>query len=390
MASKVQFFQTLQKELIQRTESNLSQYATKSTAAQRNTPEAKDARSPFSLDRDRILYSGAFRRYSGKTQVIYFASQLNEMLSSRSIHTLSVAQVARTIGNFLALNEDLIEAIALAHDLGHSPFGHDGEKFLSELCKLHRIGEYHHHIQSLHIVDNVAKDGKGLNLTLQVRDGILSHDGEVHDQVLKPVLEKSNDDLMMYVQMRKTGADIEMMPMTIEGCVVRISDTIAYIGQDIEDAIRIGLIKRSDIPEDLRKALGSTNGEIIDTLVKDVVYNSLDKPFISFGEEVSEKLLRLKKFNYERIYLNSGLKREDEKIKRGFGILFEIFLKDIEKNNKGSKIYKHFLNTKNKLYLEKYGDAEKVRDFIGGMTDRYFVETLKELVIPEIMLQMDK
>jgi len=390
MDSKKEFFQNLQTELINRTESNLSPYATKSTAAIRNLKEVKDARSPFSLDRDRILYSGAFRRYSGKTQVIYFASQLNEMLSSRSIHTLSVSQVARTIGNFLALNEDLIEAIALAHDLGHAPFGHDGEKFLSDLCVVNNVGEYHHHIQSLHIVDNIAKDGKGLNLSLQVRDGILSHDGEVHDQILRPVPNKTNDDLNRYIQARKEGKEIEMMPMTIEGCVVRISDTIAYIGQDIEDAIRIGLIRRSDIPEDLRKSLGSTNGEIIDTLVKDVVYHSMNRPYISFGKEVSDQLLRLKDFNYKNIYLNSGLKREDEKIKRGFAILFEIFLNDLKNDKKESKIFKHFLNTKNKLYLEKYNHAEKVRDFIGGMTDRYFVETLKEMVIPHIELQMDK
>ena len=390
MDSKKEFFQNLQTELINRTESNLSPYATKSTAAIRNLKEVKDARSPFSLDRDRILYSGAFRRYSGKTQVIYFASQLNEMLSSRSIHTLSVSQVARTIGNFLALNEDLIEAIALAHDLGHAPFGHDGEKFLSDLCVVNNVGEYHHHIQSLHIVDNIAKDGKGLNLSLHVRDGILSHDGEVHDQILRPVPNKTNDDLNRYIQVRKEGKEIEMMPMTIEGCVVRISDTIAYIGQDIEDAIRIGLIRRSDIPEDLRKSLGSTNGEIIDTLVKDVVYHSMNRPYISFGKEVSDQLLRLKDFNYQNIYLNSGLKREDEKIKRGFAILFEIFLNDLKNDKKESKIFKHFLNTKNKLYLEKYNHAEKVRDFIGGMTDRYFVETLKEMVIPHIELQMDK
>jgi dGTPase len=390
MDSKKEFFQNLQTELINRTESNLSPYATKSTAAIRNLKEVKDARSPFSLDRDRILYSGAFRRYSGKTKVIYFASQLNEMLSSRSIHTLSVSQVARTIGNFLALNEDLIEAIALAHDLGHAPFGHDGEKFLSDLCVVNNIGEYHHHIQSLHIVDNIAKDGKGLNLSLHVRDGILSHDGEVHDQILRPVPNKTNDDLNRYIQVRKEGKEIEMMPMTIEGCVVRISDTIAYIGQDIEDAIRIGLIRRSDIPEDLRKSLGSTNGEIIDTLVKDVVYHSMNRPYISFGKEVSDQLLRLKDFNYQNIYLNSGLKREDEKIKRGFAILFEIFLNDLKNDKKESKIFKHFLNTKNKLYLEKYNHAEKVRDFIGGMTDRYFVETLKEMVIPHIELQMDK
>ena len=201
------FFRKHQKAFIEKTEANLSRFATRSEQATRSKPEPSDPRSPFALDRDRILYSGAFRRYSGKTQVIYFASQLDEMLSSRSIHTLSVAQVSRTIGKFLGLNQDLIEAIALSHDLGHSPFGHDGEKFLSKLCQAHGIGEYHHHIQSLHIVDQVAKHGRGLNLTFQVRDGILSHDGEVHDQILRPKSKKTERDLVQYIQKKKHGKD---------------------------------------------------------------------------------------------------------------------------------------------------------------------------------------
>ncbi len=380
------FFRKHQKAFIEKTEANLSRFATRSEQARRNNPEPSDPRSPFALDRDRILYSGAFRRYSGKTQVIYFASQLDEMLSSRSIHTLSVAQVSRTIGKFLGLNQDLIEAIALSHDLGHSPFGHDGEKFLSKLCQAHGIGEYHHHIQSLHIVDRIAKHGKGLNLTFQVRDGILSHDGEVHNQILRPNRKKTEQDLSQYIQKRKQGKDIEMMPSTLEGCVVRISDTIAYIGQDIEDAIRIGLIRRSDIPQDLRKNLGSTNGEIIDTLVKDVVYNSLDKPHICFSTEVSDQLFRLKKFNYQQIYRSKHLKKNQIKVESGFRILFGTFLKDVGKNNKDSRIYRHFLKSKDKAYIEITSDSEKIRDFIAGMTDRYFVEAMQELVIPHISL----
>lgn len=391
VSEKKKFFDQLQLELNEKLESTFSPYACKSHKTERRFSESEDPRSPFALDRDRILYSGAFRRYSGKTQVIYFASQLDEMLSSRSIHTLSVAQVSRTIGKFLGLNQELIEAIALAHDLGHSPFGHDGEKFLSKLCYEYGIGEYHHHIQSLHIVDHVAKHGKGLNLTFQVRDGILSHDGEVHNQKLRPNQQKIEEDLVKYVAETKNGKKIDMMPKTMEGCVVRISDTIAYIGQDIEDAIRIGLIKRSDIPSDLKKAIGSTNGEIIDTLVKDVVFNSIHKPFICFSKEISGKLYRLKKFNYENIYLNRQLKKSHEKIELGFRLLFDIFLKDLKKNNCQSRIYEHFLDPKDKSYLSATTDAEKVRDYIGGMTDRYFVKVLKELVVPEIsQFRLDK
>jgi len=380
------FFLEIYNKVTHISEENLSPFATKSKEAVRLFPEPADPRSPFALDRDRILYSGAFRRYSGKTQVIYFASQLDEMLTSRIIHTLSVAQVARTIGKFLGLNQELIEAIALSHDLGHSPFGHDGEKFLSKICEAHGIGQYHHHIQSLHIVDNVAKKGRGLNLTLQVRDGILSHDGEVHNQKLIPRRDKTEKDLQNYIQQRKEGKYLDMMPMTLEGCVMRISDTIAYIGQDIEDAIRIGLIKREDIPKDLREILGSTNGEIIDTLVKDVVFNSYQKDYVCFSKEISEALYRLKQFNYERIYLSERIKQDHEKIERGFKTLFEIFLKDLQQGNKSSRIFRHFLITKDKRYLDMTTDAEKVRDFVAGMTDRYFVEALEDLTIPRINL----
>lgn len=384
------FFAELYRKITAESETHLSSHASRCKDAVRVFPEQEGPRSPYALDRDRILYSGAFRRYSGKTQVIYFASQLDEMLSSRSIHTLSVSQISRTIGKFLGLNQELIEAIALAHDLGHSPFGHDGEKFMSEICKGYGIGEYHHHIQSLHIVDRVAKKGRGLNLTLQVRDGILSHDGEVHNRQLRPNPDKDEKNLQEYIRLRKAGTYVEMMPKTMEGCVVRITDTIAYIGQDIEDAIRIRLIKREDIPANIRHEIGSTNGEIIDTLVKDVVLNSFNKSYISFSKQISEYLLLLKKFNYEHIYLSKQLKTDHNKIKLGFKLLFDLFLDDLHNHNQRSKIYLDFLNTKDQAYLDATNEAEKVRDFIGGMTDRYFVEVLKELIIPEIKLNSER
>ena len=380
------FFEEITQNIIEETESNLSPEATRSSDAFRRFPEPPDPRSPFALDRDRILYSGAFRRYAGKTQVIYFASVLDEMLTSRIIHTLSVSQVARTIGKFLRLNQELIDAIALSHDLGHSPFGHDGEKFLSEICEAHGIGQYHHHIQSLHIVDRVAKKGRGLNLTFQVRDGILSHDGEVHNQQLIPNRQKTETDLQEYIRQKKSGQPAEMMPATLEGCVMRISDTIAYIGQDIEDAIRIGIIQRDDIPSHLQEQLGRTNGEIMDVLIKDVIFHSYNKPYVCFSETISNALLELKQFNYEKIYYNPRIKRDHDKIQRGFQILFEHFLKDLKNWRKDSRIFTDFLATKVPEYWESTNDAEKVRDFIAGMTDRYFVEVLKEVTVPEMKL----
>ena len=198
----------IEKEIESKYSRLLSPFATSNEAALRRSPEGDIRfRPPFALDRDRIIYSGAFRRYTGKTQVVYFASMLDEQLTSRSIHTLSVAQVARTIGRLLNLNLDLIEAIALGHDLGHPPFGHDGEKYLSKVSQSYGLGQFHHNLQSLRVVDVISKTGTGLNLTFQVREGLLSHDGEVHDQILEPQPHKTEKDLNNYIRAREAGED---------------------------------------------------------------------------------------------------------------------------------------------------------------------------------------
>jgi dGTPase len=303
----------------------LSPFAVQNDEAFRKNAE-KDIhyRPPFALDRDRIFYSGAFRRYTGKTQVIYFVSLLDEQLTSRSFHTLSVAQISKTIGRFLSLNTDLIESIALGHDLGHPAFGHDGEMFLSRVSKKYGIGKFHHNIQSLRVVDTIAKKGQGLNLTFQTRDGILSHNGEVHNQILEPDKNKTEKDFTEYIHKMESGEQVDIKPATLEGCVVRLTDTIAYIGQDIEDAIRIGIIKRDDLPQNVTDVLGSYNGQIIETLVNDVVETSYNKSYISFSEEISELLYKLKQFNYQYIYNNPKLNTNHRRIEQ---ILFRRFKK---------------------------------------------------------------
>ncbi|MCK5032206.1 MAG: HD domain-containing protein, partial [Calditrichia bacterium] len=313
----------ISKEIYEKDDKNLSKNSTLNSSAFRKFAE-KDVRfrPPFALDRDRIIYSGAFRRYTGKTQVVYFASMLDEQLSSRSIHTISVAQIARTIGRLLNLNVDLIEAISLGHDLGHPPFGHDGEKYLSEVSEKYGIKRFHHNIQSLRVVDVIAKNGQGLNLTFQVREGLLSHDGEVHNQKLIPQVSKTEIDLHEFIEAKESGTIASMTPMTMEGCVVRITDTIAYIGQDIEDAIRIGLITRDQIPKECSEILGNNNGAIIESLVQDVVENSFEKNYICFSEKISDALYKLKSFNYKYIYKSKELKINHQRIKRGFEILF--------------------------------------------------------------------
>ncbi|HOA29903.1 MAG TPA: HD domain-containing protein, partial [Candidatus Cloacimonadota bacterium] len=286
------------------------------------------------------------------------------------------------IGKYLGLNTELIEAIALGHDLGHCPFGHDGERALSESCYAAGIGHFHHNIESLHIVDHISRKGSGLNLTFQVRDGIISHDGEVHNTQLRPKADKSQADIDDYVAAKKRGESPQWMPATLEGCVVRITDTIAYIGQDIEDAIRFNILKREDLPKEQVAYLGNKNSSIIETLVKSVIVNSYDKDFIAFDQETSDQLLALKRFNYKHIYTDDNVKQSNSIIYRTMRIMFEKYLDDIRSKNLESKVYKHFLNHKNEEYLLSFSPAEQVRDFIATMTDRYYNEEVKAYMLP--------
>jgi dGTPase len=365
-------------------EALLSANATLNSSAHREKAEQESRlRPPFAIDRDRIMYSGAFRRYTGKTQVVYFASLLDEQLTSRSLHTISVAQIAKTIGRFLSLNIDLIDAIALGHDLGHPPFGHDGEIFLSEVSQQNGLGHFHHNIQSLRTVDRIAKSGNGLNLTFQTRDGIISHNGEVHNQLLEPDPSKDEKQIKSYIKSMEEGRIIDTRPSTLEGCVVRITDTIAYIGQDIEDAIRLGLIRREEIPGNCIKILGSYNGEIIENLVNDVIIQSYKKNYVAFSSKVSDALKELKDFNYQKIYKSKHLKINHSKIKNGFQLLFNLYLKAVIEKDPSNEINTLFINTKNESY-KRENPKLIVRDFIAGMTDRYFIEVLKNYLIPEV------
>jgi len=351
--------------------------------AKRLKNEVEDEmRTRFAVDRDRILYSGAYRRYHGKTQVFSFTNLIDEEMTNRNLHIAYVSQISRTIGKYLGLNTELIEAIALGHDLGHPPFGHDGEQALSNACVEHGIGHFHHNIESLHIVDHISSKGKGLNLTFPVRDGIISHDGEVHNTILKPETGKTEKQIQEYIKKKKESRKVDWMPATLEGCVVRITDTIAYIGQDIEDAIRYNILKREEIPKEVKEKLGNTNSQIIETLIKSVIVNSYEKDWVSFDDETSHALLELKKFNYKRIYTDENVKKSNEIIYRTMGIMFQKYLDDIKKGNSSSKVFKHFLNHKATEYRDGFSPAEQVRDFIATMTDRYYNEEIKDYLLP--------
>jgi dGTPase len=339
-------------------------------------------RQNFSLDTDRILHSLAYSRYIDKTQVFYLIK--NDHITHRVLHVQLVSKIARTIGRLLRLNEDLIEAIALGHDIGHSPFGHDGEKFLSDISKEYGLGSFHHNIQGVRFLEKIERKGKGWNLTLQVLDGIFCHDGELHSQSLKPQGEKNFDKLDRQVEARAKDASLDIWPMTMEGCVVRMADTISYIGRDIEDAIRLGLIARKDMPGECRKILGDTNGTIVYTLVEDLVANSLEKPHVCFSREVGEALKQLKHFNQIHIYTSKKVKEQTPKIELMFQLLFDTYYGDLEKGNESSDIFREFLDGMSPGYRDGTSHAEIVRDFIAGMTDEYFLGQCRKYLIPTV------
>ncbi len=363
----------------------LSPFATPHSAARRKfSTEDKDFRSEFARDRDRILYSGGFRRYVGKTQVVYFASQFDEHITNRAIHTIQVSQISRTIGRLLRLNLDLIEAIALGHDLGHPPFGHDGEDFLDELCREYGIGHFRHNIHGLYYVDRIANCNRGMNLTFQVRDGLLFHDGESYLDRLTPCREREEKAIENYVLRCSRGDPPDWIPSTLEGCVVRMCDTVAYVGQDIEDAARMGILKKESIPRALVDCLGNTNSQIINSLVSDIVDSSLDQDTIQLSPRVAESFRRLRKFNHSRIYGHSEIRREKQRIQHAFRMLFEHFLHELEKDKTGSIIFEHFLNNRSKEYMKVTSHPEKVRDYLTTMTDRYFTKVFAELYVPRM------
>jgi dGTPase len=367
--------QQLQRSLDQAETTRLSPFATLNRDGHRRRREQRlvdGYRQHFSLDADRILHSRAYTRYIDKTQV--FSLIRNDHITHRVLHVQLVSKIARTIGRFLQLNEDLIEAIALGHDIGHTPFGHEGERYLSALCKDHGIGYFLHNVQSIQFLDRVERKGQGWNLCLQTLDGILCHDGEIHNQSLTPKKEKRFEDLAREMARKKADPDYALVPMTLEGCIVRMADTIAYIGRDLEDAIRLGYLRRKEIPAAVVEILGDSNGTIVYTLVTDVIKNSHGRAQIAFSEKVSEALKGLKAFNLDRIYLNPRTKWFSDTIRVCFEHLYEAYLGDIQRQNHASLIFRGFLENMSGAYVEQHEPAEIVRDFISGMTDNFFLE----------------
>ncbi|WP_271716142.1 deoxyguanosinetriphosphate triphosphohydrolase [Anaeromicropila herbilytica] len=298
--------------------------------------DACDIRTIYQRDRDRILHSKAFRRLKHKTQV--FLAPEGDHYRTRLTHTLEVAQTARTLARALTLNEDLTEAIALGHDLGHTPFGHAGERALNDICE----EGFKHHLQSIRVVELLEKHGCGLNLTSEVRDGIENH--------------------------QTSG-----MPKTLEGKLVQLSDKIAYINHDIDDAIRGKIITEEDIPREYTNILGINSRERLNTLVHDIVYHSDGKDDIHMSEHIHSAMIHLRKYMFQSVYTNPVAKSQERKAEDLVKYLFTFYKKNI---NKLPEEYQYMIKVKGELI------DRVVCDYIAGMTDRYAITQFKELMIP--------
>ncbi len=360
-----------------------------SDGLRRRDEDRKDYRQSFAQDCDRILHSRGYVRYIDKTQV--FSLVNNDHISHRVLHVQLVARIARTIGRFLRLNEDLIEAIALGHDIGHPPFGHEGETILNALCRNYGLAGFFHNIQSVRFLDCIERRGRGWNLCLQVLDGILCHDGEARSISLAPQRTKDFSFFDREIKEKERDPMRSLVPMTLEGCVVRMADTIAYIGRDIEDAIELGLIDRSDIPKSCAEKLGVTNGTIVFSLVTDLLTHSChvrddgektSRDYIGFGRETADLLLELKAFNYERIYHNPACKPDLEIIRACYGALFEHFMHILECEPNKPTASGVFFTSMTDEYRSSHSSAAIVRDYLAGMTDDFFLEQAQIIGCP--------
>lgn len=346
----------------------LSPYACKSKDAILLREETEDIRPTFYRDIDKIIHSSGYTRYIDKTQVFSFVQK--DHITHRVLHVQLVSKIARTIGRSLNLNEDLIEAISLGHDIGHTPFGHKGEELLNRICEKEKLGYFYHNVQSV----RVLKDLENLNISVQTLDGILAHNGEMLKNKYEFNKNKTKEEFLEDVKKSFEVKDYSKIikPMTMEACVVRLADVIAYIGRDIEDAISVGVIKRNNIPKDIVEILGDNNSKIVDTLIKDIVLNSIDKPYITFSKDKFEALIALLEWNYKKIYLSEEANKNYDVIEELFEDLYHKYLELIDNID-----IKNCIESQKDLYefVSKQENKKRaVIDYIAGQTDKFFIK----------------
>ena len=349
----------------------LSPYASKNEEGLRLNQESQDIRPNYFRDIDRIIYSLSYTRYIDKTQV--FSHKENDHISKRMTHVQMVSKIARTIGRALSLNEDLIEASALGHDLGHPPFGHTGEAILNKISLELGLGYFNHNIQSVRTLLKIENQGKGSNLCLQTLDAIMCHNGEIELAEYYPVSKDIETFLQEYnLSYQDNNIIKQLRPMTLEGCIVRVSDIIAYIGRDIEDAIRLGIITKDDIPQNIKNILGDNNRDIINTIILDIITNSYQKPYIKISPNIFTAIKELKKFNYENIYYKANTNEDINQYEMMFRKLIEVYYYQLQNNKEEEIIYQSYLNHMSKEYRQNNSNYRIIIDYIAGMTDDYF------------------
>ena len=352
---------------------------------ERERVREEDIRGAYYRDTTAIIHSSPFRRLKHKTQVFYAPS--NDHICTRMEHVLHVASIASTICRPLGLDTELAWAIGMGHDLGHTPFGHTGEKIISKLSIERGLPPFEHEINSLRAVDFLSNNGNGLNLTYAVRDGIVSHNGESLNKRIIPTFEKKD----MSSLVSRAG----LIPATYEGVVVRFSDTIAYLGRDFEDASRLGIVRSEDLPEIVKERLGTTNSQIITSLVNDLIQGANDETGIGFSDYVFEAVEAFSAFNYQNIYRSKILNGYTEyfyrllslivdyleKLYSSFGLEEKGYLE--ERNMLAAGFYSH-MKEMYPVYMEKEGsDKRMIMDYVAGMTDNFSLDCANEILKPE-------
>ena len=352
---------------------------------ERERPREEDIRGSYYRDTTAIIHSSPFRRLKHKTQVFYAPS--NDHICTRMEHVLHVASIASTICRPLGLDTELAWAIGMGHDLGHTPFGHTGEKIISSLSVERGLPPFEHEINSLRAVDFLSNNGNGLNLTYAVRDGIVSHNGESLNKRIIPTFKKKD--------MKSLVSRSGLIPATYEGVVVRFSDTIAYLGRDFEDASRLGIVNSDDLPEIVKNRLGTTNSKIITALVNDLIQGADEEKGIGFSDYVFEAVESFSEFNYQNIYRSKIMNGYTEyfsrlinliidyleKLYSSFGLEEEGYLE--ERNMLAAGFYSH-MKEMYPVYMEKEGsDKRMIMDYVAGMTDNFCLDCANEILKPE-------
>ena len=352
---------------------------------ERERPREEDIRGSYYRDTTAIIHSSPFRRLKHKTQVFYAPS--NDHICTRIEHVLHVASIASTICRPLGLDTELAWAIGMGHDLGHTPFGHTGEKIISSLSVERGLPPFEHEINSLRAVDFLSNNGNGLNLTYAVRDGIVSHNGESLNKRIIPTFKKKD--------LKSLASRSGLIPATYEGVVVRFSDTIAYLGRDFEDASRLGIVNSDDLPEIVKNRLGTTNSRIITALVNDLIQGADEEKGIGFSDYVFEAVEAFSEFNYQKIYRSKIMNGYTEyfsrlinliidyleKLYSSFGLEEEGYLE--ERNMLAAGFYSH-MKEMYPVYIEKEGsDKRMIMDYVAGMTDNFCLDCANEILKPE-------